>query len=101
LAGSGIALLISLVVVGTRLVWTNTTPYLIRAIDRRPAQRARPVGLPQRQPLSWAGFRGAVSVAAALAIPATVDGGGPLAGRAPGLLGPFGVIGFTLVGQGR
>jgi len=100
LAGSGIALLISLVVVGTRLVWSNTTPYLIRAIDRRPAQRLRRVGFRQRQPLAWAGFRGAVSLAAALAIPATVDGGGPLVGRDLVLLVTFGVIVFTLVVQG-
>jgi CPA1 family monovalent cation:H+ antiporter len=99
-AGSAIALLISLVVVGTRLVWSNSTPYLIRAIDRRPAQRLRRVGFRQRQPLAWAGFRGAVSLAAALAIPATVDGGGPLAGRDLVLLVTFGVIVFTLVVQG-
>src|SRR4051794_33984856 len=100
LAGSAIALLVALVVVATRLVWTNTTPYLIRLIDRRPAQRLRRVGFRQRQPLSWAGFRGAVSLAAALAIPATVDGGGPLVGRDLVLLVTFGVIVFTLVVQG-
>jgi Na+/H+ antiporter len=59
LAASGIALLVALVVVGTRLVWTNTTPYLIRAIDRRASQRARRVSFRQRQPIAWAGFRGA------------------------------------------
>jgi Na+/H+ antiporter len=100
LAASGIALLVALVVVGTRLVWTNTTPYLIRALDRRPAQRLRRVGFRQRQPIAWAGFRGAVSLAAALAIPATVDGAGPLAGRDLVLLVTFGVIVFTLVVQG-
>src|SRR5690242_14146275 len=35
------ALLISLVVTGTRLVWLNTVPYLIRALDRRPSQPPR------------------------------------------------------------
>jgi monovalent cation/hydrogen antiporter len=100
LAGSAVALLVALVVVGTRLVWTNTTPYLLRAIDRRPAQRLRRVGFRQRQPLSWAGFRGAVSLAAALAIPATAEGGGPLRGRDLILLVTFGVIVFTLVVQG-
>jgi CPA1 family monovalent cation:H+ antiporter len=100
LAASGIALLVALVVVGTRLVWTNTTPYLIRALDRRPSQRARRVTFRQRQPIAWAGFRGAVSLAAALAIPATVDGGGPLDGRDLVLLVTFGVIVFTLVVQG-
>ena len=38
------ALLVAAAVVGTRLVWTYTTPYLIRAVDRRPAQRLRRVG---------------------------------------------------------
>ena len=41
-----------------------------------------------------------MSLAAALAIPATVDGGGPLAGRDLVLLVTFGVIVFTLVVQG-
>jgi CPA1 family monovalent cation:H+ antiporter len=100
LAGAGTALLVALVVVGTRLVWTNTTPYLIRALDRRPAQRQRRVGFRQRQPLAWAGFRGAVSLAAALAVPVAADGGGPLAGRDLVLLVTFGVIVFTLVVQG-
>jgi CPA1 family monovalent cation:H+ antiporter len=98
--GALAALVVSLVVVGTRLVWTNTTPYLIRALDRRPAQRQRRVGFRQRQPLAWAGFRGAVSLAAALAVPAAAAGGGPLAGRDLVLLITFGVIVFTLVVQG-
>jgi hypothetical protein len=34
-------------------------------IDRRPAQRARRAGFRQRLPIAWAGFRGAVSLAAA------------------------------------
>jgi CPA1 family monovalent cation:H+ antiporter len=58
------------------------------------------VSFRQRQPIAWAGFRGAVSLAAALAIPATVDGGGPLDGRDLVLLVTFGVIVFTLVVQG-
>ena len=35
----GYALAVTGVVVGTRLAWFFTVPYLIRAIDRRPAQR--------------------------------------------------------------
>ena len=50
-------------------------------LDRRPAQRLRRVGFRQRQPLAWAGFRGAVSLAAALAIPLTATDGEELAGR--------------------
>ena len=65
----GLAALISAVVIGTRMLWTNTTPYLVRAIDRRPAQVARRVGWRPRQIAGWAGLRGSVSLAAALALP--------------------------------
>src|SRR6266487_2322372 len=40
----GYALAVTGVVVGTRFGWFFTVPYVIRAIDRRPAQRARRVG---------------------------------------------------------
>lgn len=100
LAGAVAALVISVVVVATRLAWVNVTPYLIRALDRRPAQRLRRVGFRQRQPGAWAGFRGAVSLAAALAIPLRTAAGDPLAGRDLVLIVTFGVIVFTLVVQG-
>src|SRR5918992_539579 len=60
---------IALAVILTRLAWMNTMPYVIRAIDRRPAQRARRVGWQLRQIGAWAGMRGSVSLAAALALP--------------------------------
>jgi monovalent cation/hydrogen antiporter len=70
----GLGLLIAGVVIAVRLIWMNTTPYLIRAIDRRPYQRT--LRLPARQRLvsGWAGFRGAVSLAAALALPPPGNG---------------------------
>src|SRR6266536_3018840 len=71
----GYALAVTGVVVGTRLVWFFTVPYLIRAIDRRPAQRARRVGARWRLVVAWSGMRGAVSLAVALALPFTSDGG--------------------------
>ncbi|SCX58645.1 monovalent cation:H+ antiporter, CPA1 family [Klenkia marina] len=91
---------IALTVVGTRLVWGNTTPFVIRALDRRPAQRARRVGFRGRLPTQWAGFRGAVSLAAALAVPTTTADGTPLEGRDLVLLVTFGVITVLLVVQG-
>jgi monovalent cation/hydrogen antiporter len=64
-----LAVLVSAVVIGTRILWVNTTPFVIRALDRRPSQlalrsdwRARLVG-------GWSGLRGSVSLAAALALP--------------------------------
>jgi monovalent cation/hydrogen antiporter len=65
----GLAVLVSAVVIGTRLLWVNTTPYVIRALDRRPAQVARRVGWRPRLIAGWSGLRGSVSLAAALALP--------------------------------
>lgn len=77
----GVALGVAGVVIGTRLLWVHTTPYLIRAVDRRVVQRTRRVGWRQRTVSGWAGFRGAVSLAAALAVPTTVAGGVPFPDR--------------------
>ena len=66
----GVAAAVSGVVIGVRILWSWTTPYIVRALDRRPSQRARRSGWRQRMVLAWAGMRGAVSLAAALALPA-------------------------------
>jgi monovalent cation/hydrogen antiporter len=50
--------------------------------------------------LSWAGMRGAVSLAAALALPLSTDAGAPFPGRDLILFLTFSVILATLVGQG-
>jgi CPA1 family monovalent cation:H+ antiporter len=63
------AVLVSGTVIVARLVWFFTTPYLIRVLDRRASQRARRVGWRPRLVLAWGGMRGAVSLAAALALP--------------------------------
>jgi Na+/H+ antiporter len=65
---------VSAVVIGVRFAWLFTTPYLIRALDRRPQQRLRRVGARTRVVSAVAGFRGAVSLAAALAVPGTFPG---------------------------
>jgi CPA1 family monovalent cation:H+ antiporter len=88
------ALLISAVVIGTRLLWSYTTPYVVRAVDRRPQQRLRRIGARQRLPVAWAGFRGGVSLAAALAVPAAMPG------RDLIVIVTFGVILVTTVVQG-
>jgi CPA1 family monovalent cation:H+ antiporter len=50
--------------------------------------------------VAWVGLRGAVSLAAALALPRTVAGGAPFAHRDLIILVAFSVILVTLVGQG-
>jgi CPA1 family monovalent cation:H+ antiporter len=97
---AGYALAISVVVVGTRIVWFYTVPYLIRLIDRRPSQRARRVGAGPRFVLAWSGMRGSVSLAAALAIPLETDAGVAFPARDLIIFLTFCVILATLVFQG-
>ncbi len=87
-------------VIGVRFVWMFTTPYVIRALDRRPAQVARRGDWRSRVVGSWSGMRGAVSLAAALALPLETDAGAPLPGRDLILFITFALILVTVVGQG-
>ncbi|MBV9416121.1 MAG: Na+/H+ antiporter [Solirubrobacterales bacterium] len=96
----GWALAICGVTVLIRLVWFFTIPYLIRAVDRRPSQRERRVSAGPRLVIGWSGMRGAVSLAAALALPLTVTGGAPFPDRDLILFFTFAVIFATLVVQG-
>ena len=94
------AFLICLTVVGLRLLWLNTMPYAIRLVDRRESQRERRVGWQLRLIVGWSGMRGAVSLAAALAIPNFTDAGEPFPQRDLILFLAFSVILFTVVVQG-
>ena len=96
----GYAAAICATVVGVRLAWVNTMPYMIRALDRRPGQVARRVDWRTRQIAAWAGMRGAVSLAAALALPLQTDAGEPFPQRDLIIFLAFSVILFTLVFQG-
>jgi CPA1 family monovalent cation:H+ antiporter len=96
----GYGLAVSGVVVTTRLVWFFTVPYLIRAIDRRPAQHARRVGAAERLVVAWSGTRGAVSLAVALALPLATGAGAAFPKRDLIIFLTFTVIFSTLVAQG-
>jgi Na+/H+ antiporter len=94
------AALVSAAVVAVRIAWGFTVPYLIRALDRRPTQRLRRVGARERLVVGWCGMRGAVSLAAALALPFEGAGGQPFPERDLIVFLTFGVIFTTLVVQG-
>jgi monovalent cation/hydrogen antiporter len=96
----GYAALVCATVIGARFLFTFTMPYVIRALDRRPSQRERRVGARARIVSGWAGMRGAVSLAAALALPLETDAGAPLPGRDLILFITFALILVTVVGQG-
>jgi len=98
LIGYGAA--VSAVVIATRFAWVFGITVIVRALDRRPAQRARRGTWQARTLVAWAGMRGAVSLAAALAVPVTTDAGEPFPGRDLILFITFCVILATLVFQG-
>ncbi len=88
------------VVVVTRLVWTHLVTSVIRTLDRRASQRERRASWRLRTVNGWAGMRGSVSLAAALALPFSTDGGAPFPERDLLVFLTFAVILFTLVVQG-
>jgi NhaP-type Na+/H+ or K+/H+ antiporter len=94
------ALAVTAAVIGVRMAWQFTVPYLVRVLDRRPGQVLRRVGAPGRAVLGWSGMRGAVSLAAALAIPLAGPDGRPFPARDLIVFVTFAVIFTTLVLQG-
>ncbi|UVF22594.1 Na+/H+ antiporter (plasmid) [Microvirga terrae] len=88
------------VVIIARFVWVFSATYLPRWIS--PAVARRDPSPPWRYAfiLAFIGVRGVVSLAAALAIPLTIASGAPFPHRDLVLVITFGVIIFTLVGQG-
>ncbi len=96
----GNAALVSATVIAARFGWLFTAPYLLRALDRTPRQRELRVGAAPRVVIAWSGLRGAVSLAAALALPSETDAGGALPGRNLVVFVTFAVVVVTVVGQG-
>jgi monovalent cation/hydrogen antiporter len=92
--------LVSATVIVVRMGWGFTVTYLLRAIDRREVQRARRSSVRERIVVGWAGMRGAVALAAALAVPLRTDSGAPFPERDLIIFLAFIVILVTLVGQG-
>ena len=96
----GDALIVSGAVIVTRLVWIYPATYVPRFLFRR--IRERDPYPPWQFPtvIGWAGLRGAVSLAAALALPLTTDSGGAFPDRDLVIYLAFCVILATLVFQG-
>jgi Na+/H+ antiporter len=88
------AAVVSLTVIVLRFAWVFVVLNLPKWIARRMSNWRGAVFL------SWTGMRGAVSLAAALALPLDTDAGTPFPGRDLILFLTFAVILATLVGQG-
>jgi Na+/H+ antiporter len=97
---AGYALAVSAVVIASRFVWINLMTVVLRTLDRREAQRARRVSWRLRFISAWSGMRGAVSLAAALALPFATDADVPFPARDLIIFLTFAVILVTLVLQG-
>ena len=87
------AAVVSAAVILTRAVLVVPGSRVFRIVGGLPPPREAVV-------VAWAGMRGAVSLAAALAIPLTTDAGEPFPGRDLIVFLTFCVILVTLVGQG-
>ena len=92
--------IVSLAVIVTRFLWVYPATYIPRRLWRR--IREHDPYPPWQYPtlIGWAGLRGAVSLAAALALPLTIDGGAPFPHRSFVIYLAFCVILGTLVLQG-
>jgi monovalent cation/hydrogen antiporter len=87
-------------VIAMRFVWNFVMTAVIRTIDRRPSQRERRASWRIRVVGGWSGMRGAVTLAAALAVPLETNAGDPFPGRDLIQFVAFSVILVTVVGQG-
>ena len=90
----GWAAAVCLTVIAVRFAWI----FLLMAAPKR--LRGQPAWWRGATFVSWAGMRGAVSLAAALALPLTTDAGASFPGRDLIIFLTFTVILATLVGQG-
>jgi CPA1 family monovalent cation:H+ antiporter len=90
----GYAALVSAAVIAVRFAWVFAVLHAPKRLLRRMSSWQGAVFV------SWAGMRGAVSLAAALALPVETDAGAPFPGRDLIVFLTFAVILVTLVGQG-
>ncbi|HET7072948.1 MAG TPA: cation:proton antiporter, partial [Mycobacterium sp.] len=95
-----LALAVTGAIILSRLFWGEATTVLLRIVDRREVQRTRRVTWRARMVTAWAGFRGAVSLAAASAIPMTIHGGQPFPDRSLIIYVVVVVILLTVIIQG-
>ena len=96
----GLAVAMSAVVIVVRILWVFPATYLPRRLSARIRERD-PYPSPRNVFLvSWAGMRGVVSLAAALALPRVLPDGTPFPHRDLLIFLTFSVILATLVGQG-
>lgn len=98
--GLGLIAAISATLIVIRIAFLFASAYAIRGLDRRPQQKLRRVSHRSRIVSGFAGFRGAVSLAAALSVPKLIESGASFPERESIVFVTSGVIVVTLVVQG-
>jgi monovalent cation/hydrogen antiporter len=96
----GYAVAVSAAVIVIRFLWVFPSTYVPRLVSRRIRERGSAVHWRFAAIVAWTGMRGAVSLAAALAIPVTIDGGGAFPQRDLIIFLTYAVILVTLILQG-
>ena len=93
----GIGVAVTGVLIAVRALWIFATAYVPPLLRRQPRT---PHLFAHSLVLSWAGMRGVVSLAVALALPLSLPDGGPFPARDAILVVTLTVIVLTLLGQG-
>ncbi len=87
-------------VIALRLGWMLTVPHLTRVLGAAGRHSGPAPSWQELTVLGWAGIRGVVSLALALALPLTTASGAPFPGRSEIIFLAFAVILATLIVQG-
>lgn len=93
------AIAVSLTVIVVRIAWVYPAGLLARLLNRSGGAGSPPLSRAELGVIGWAGMRGVIALATALALPTFTDRG-PFPDRDLILFVTFGVIVATLVGQG-
>jgi len=94
------AFIISIAVIIGRIIWVYPGTYIPRWLSKRIREREPDTDIRLTTIVAWSGMRGVVSLAAALALPLTVNGSTPFPHRNLIIFLTFSVIFSTLVLQG-
>jgi monovalent cation/hydrogen antiporter len=92
--------IVSLAVIVGRIIWVYPGAYIPRWLSKKVREREPDTNIRLVTVVAWSGMRGVVSLAAALALPLTIEGDEPFPNRDMIIFLTFSVIFSTLVIQG-
>jgi CPA1 family monovalent cation:H+ antiporter len=96
----GYGAIVSLTVIAGRIIWVYPAAYIPRWLSKGVREREPDTNIRLVTVVAWSGMRGIISLAAALALPLTINGTAPFPNRDLIIFITFCVIFSTLVLQG-